>query len=144
MGELLGKYLRLSLEDEDLDDKKEESNSIHNQRSLIDRYIAEQDDLKNCESVEFIDDGKSGTNFDRSGFKQLMAEIKKGRIKTVIVKDFSRFGRDYLAVSDYLEQIFPFMGVRFISVNDHYDSKNYPYGSAGMVDVGFKQIMHQY
>ena len=144
MGELLGKYLRLSLEDEDLDDKKEESNSIHNQRSLIDRYIAEQDDLKNCESVEFIDDGKSGTNFDRSGFKQLMTEIKKGRIKTIIVKDFSRFGRDYLAVSDYLEQIFPFMGVRFISVNDHYDSKNYPYGAAGMVDVGFKQIMHQY
>ena len=141
----LAKYIRLSLEDGDIDFAgKAESNSVVNQRRLLDGYIETHEDLRNMPVMEFVDDGKSGTNFQRSGFQSLMDEIKRGKVKAVIVKDFSRFGRSYIEVSDYLEQIFPFLGVRFISVNDRYDSKQYSYGSAGMIDVGFKQIMHQY
>ncbi len=141
----LAKYIRLSLEDGDIDFAgKAESNSVVNQRRLLDGYIETHEDLRDMPVMEFVDDGKSGTNFQRSGFQSLMYEIKRGKVKAVIVKDFSRFGRSYIEVSDYLEQIFPFLGVRFISVNDRYDSKQYSYGSAGMIDVGFKQIMHQY
>lgn len=145
MPEILAEYLRLSLEDGDIDfNTKDESNSIVNQRNLLNAYIAEHEDLKGMTVVEFCDDGKSGTNFDRPGIQKLLAEIKSGRVKCVIVKDFSRFGRNHIEVSDYLEQIFPFLGIRFISVNDRFDSNNYPYGTAGMIDIGFKQIMNQY
>lgn len=133
-------YLRLSVADGD----KSESNSIANQRALLYKYIEDHPELQGKKIVEFIDDGESGTNFGRSEFQRLLDEVRKGKIKTILVKDFSRFGRGYIDVSDYIEQIFPFMGVRFISVNDRFDSAQHKYGSAGMIDVGFKQIMHQY
>ena len=138
--EWIALYLRLSVADGD----KAESNSIANQRALLYKYIEDHPELQGKRIVEFIDDGESGTNFGRSAFQRLLDEIKKGKIKTILVKDFSRFGRGYIDVSDYIEQIFPFMGVRFISVNDRFDSAQHKYGAAGMIDVGFKQIMHQY
>lgn len=141
---LLAYYIRLSVEDRNKANKSDESDSIANQRALLQRYVDEHPDLKALHSVEFVDDGESGMNYDRTAFQRLMEEVKKGTVKTIIVKDYSRFGRGYIDASDYLEQIFPFLGVRFISVNDGYDSHRYKYGSAGMIDVGFKQIMHQY
>lgn len=141
---LLAYYIRLSVEDRNKANKSDESDSIANQRALLQRYVDEHPDLKALNSVEFVDDGESGMNYERSAFQRLMEEVKKGTVKTIIVKDYSRFGRGYIDASDYLEQIFPFLGVRFISVNDGYDSHRYKYGSAGMIDVGFKQIMHQY
>ena len=141
---LLAYYIRLSVEDRNKANKSDESDSIANQRALLQRYVDEHPDLKALHSVEFVDDGESGMNYDRTAFQRLMEKVKKGTVKTIIVKDYSRFGRGYIDASDYLEQIFPFLGVRFISVNDGYDSHRYKYGSAGMIDVGFKQIMHQY
>ena len=67
----------------------------------------------------------SGTTFDRPAFKKMIEDAKAGKIDTVIVKDFSRFGRDYIGVGDYLEQVFPLLGIRFISLNNNYDSKEY-------------------
>ena len=142
--DLLAYYLRLSVEDRDKLKSTDESDSIANQRALLQNYVEQHPDLKAMQSVEFIDDGESGMVYERSAFQRLMEEVKKGTVKTIIVKDYSRFGRGYIDASDYLEQIFPFLGVRFISVNDGYDSHRYKYGSAGMIDVGFKQIMHQY
>lgn len=141
---ILAYYIRLSVEDRNKANKSVESDSIANQRALLQRYVDEHLDLKALHSIEFIDDGESGMNYERSAFVRLMEEVKKGTVKTIIVKDYSRFGRGYIDASNYIEQIFPFLGVRFISVNDGYDSHRYKYGSAGMIDVGFKQIMHQY
>ena len=141
---LLAYYIRLSVEDRNKANKTDESDSVANQRMLLQKYVEEHLDLKEMQSVEFVDDGESGMIYERSAFQKLMDEVKKGTVKAIIVKDYSRFGRGYIDASDYLEQIFPFLGVRFISVNDNYDSHRYKYGSAGMIDVGFKQIMHQY
>lgn len=141
---LLAYYIRLSVEDRNKANKTDESDSISNQRALLQKYVEEHPDLMEMQSVEFVDDGESGMIYERSAFQRLMDGVKKGAVKAIIVKDYSRFGRGYIDASDYLEQIFPFLGVRFISVNDGYDSHRYKYGSAGMIDVGFKQIMHQY
>lgn len=120
MATKLGIYLRLSDEDEN----REESNSITGQRDLILAYIHQQKDLANNEILEFCDDGYSGTNFQRPGIKKLLLEARKQQISCIIVKDFSRFGRNYLEVGRYLEEIFPLWGIRFISVNDYFDSNN--------------------
>lgn len=71
---------------------------------------------------EYVDDGYSGTNFERPDFKRMMQDIEKRNVNCIIVKDLSRFGRNYIETGRYLERIFPFMGVRFIAINDHYDS----------------------
>lgn len=142
---VIGKYIRLSQADQDLMKKenKTESESISHQRDLIQRYINSHADLKNCEVREFYDDGYSGTNFKRPSFERLLEQIKKGEIGCVIVKDFSRFGRDYIELGDYLERIFPFLGVRFISVNDGYDSNDYK-GTTGGLDVVLKNIVYDF
>lgn len=142
---VIGKYIRLSQADQDVMKKenKTESESIAHQRDLIQRYINSHADLKNCGVREFYDDGYSGTNFKRPGFERLLEQIKKGEIGCVIVKDFSRFGRDYIELGDYLERIFPFLGVRFISVNDGYDSNDYK-GTTGGLDVVLKNIVYDF
>ncbi|MBS6261723.1 MAG: recombinase family protein [Clostridium sp.] len=142
---VIGKYIRLSQADQDVMKKenKTESESIAHQRDLIQRYINSHADLKNCGVREFYDDGYSGTNFKRPAFERLLEQIKKGKIGCVIVKDFSRFGRDYIELGDYLERIFPFLGVRFISVNDGYDSNDYK-GTTGGLDVVLKNIVYDF
>ena len=109
-------YLRLSKEDE----KIGESESIVNQKILLENFIKSNEDLE-LVSIK-IDDGYSGGNFERPAFKELMEDIRNKEINCIVVKDFSRFGRDFIEVGKYLEEIFPFMNVRFISVNDNYDS----------------------
>ena len=142
---VIGKYIRLSQADQDLMKKenKSESESISHQKALIQNFINDSAELKDSIQYEFFDDGYSGTNFKRPSFERLLEKIKKGEINCVIVKDFSRFGRDYIELGDYLERIFPFMGVRFISINDHYDSNDYK-GTTGGLDVVMKNIVYDY
>ncbi len=82
--------------------------------------------------MDFVDDGYTGSNFDRPGFQQMMDGVRNGKIDTIIVKDLSRFGRDYIGVGEYMEQIFPLLGVRLIAINDNYDSNNYKGTTLGM------------
>lgn len=112
-----GAYKRLSQDD----GRGEVSNSIINQTELIRDYGKKQSDIEIV--AEYDDDGYSGTNFDRPGFLRMMEDIKAKKIDCVIVKDLSRFGRNYIEVGKYIERVFPFMGVRFISINDNYDSE---------------------
>ena len=111
-------YTRLSKDDGD----KPESDSIGNQKALI------RDFIKNHPEIEVVsekaDDGYSGVNFERPGFKEMMDEIRAGQVDCVIVKDLSRFGRNYIEAGNYIERVFPFIGVRFIAINDSYDSKD--------------------
>ena len=136
-------YLRLSQEDEAARDQlKDESNSIHSQRLLLRQYVKEHQELASLLLREFVDDGYTGTNFDRPQFQQMMAQVKAGKVGCILVKDLSRFGRNYLEVGDYLEHIFPFLGVRFIAVNDHFDSQEYVGKTTGM-EVAFRNLVYQ-
>lgn len=110
-------YVRLSIENSGKDD---DGDSIANQISFCKAYLAEHADLKLYGIYE--DNGEKGTNFDRPEFKRMMDDIRSGKVKCVLVKDLSRFGRDYIEAGEYLEKIFPFMGIRFISITDGYDS----------------------
>jgi len=133
-------YLRLSLEDERGMDG-EESNSISGQRILIRSFIRQDTELKEYKVKEFCDDGWSGTGMDRPGMNQLLEEAKKNRIQCIIVKDMSRFSRDYIEMGTYLDQIFPFMGVRFIALGDHYDSREHS-GSTIGIDTAFRTLLY--
>ena len=116
-------YLRLSKEDDDLScssGSKNESNSISNQRKLIYDFMKSHPELELYD--EYKDDGKSGSNFDRAEFQRMMKDIEEGNVNCVIVKDQSRFGRNYIDVGKYKEKIFPKLGVRFITINEGYDS----------------------
>ncbi len=129
-------YMRLSKEDEF---SHVESNSISMQRYLLMDYAREH--FPDAKIYEFSDDGYSGTNFDRPGIQELLDRVKNYEINCIIVKDFSRFARDYIELGSYLEQIFPFMGVRFISINDKYDSDQYG-GSIADIDINFKNLLY--
>ena len=130
-------YIRLSKAD--ADKGQEESNSISMQRILIKKYIVSHFD--GCQIMEYQDDGFSGTNFDRPGVQRLLEDARNEKFDCIVVKDFSRFGRDYMEVGSYLEQIFPFLGIRFISINDHYDSASYQ-GSIADLNVNFKNLLY--
>jgi len=130
-------YYRLSMEDEDIE---VESNSITNQRLLIKRYLAEHLGFSEDEYCEFFDDGISGTTMNRPGMQAMLEKIRKKEIKCVIVKDLSRFSRDYIELGTYMEQIFPFMGIRFISITEHYDSQDY-IGKTADIDIGFQSLL---
>lgn len=134
----VAKYLRISDDDGDIGIFKNESDSITNQRNVIHEFISHDGELIKKPLKEFCDDGYSGVNFKRPGIQALLKGIRENKIACVIVKDFSRLGRNYIEVGDYLEQIFPFFGVRFISIADNFDSDK----STGGIDVGFKTLMH--
>jgi site-specific DNA recombinase len=136
-------YIRLSREDMDLDNTKKESASIQNQRLHLQSFLMSHVDVKRGEIEEYVDDGYSGTNFERPAFQAMLDDIRNGQVKCIIVKDFSRLGRNYIEVGNYLEQIFPVLGVRFISVDDGYDSQN-SNGDVPGLDVVFKNIIHDH
>lgn len=124
-------YIRLSLSDGDLKrGSKDAGNTIEKQRFLLHSYIEMQEDLSG-EIVEYVDDGYTGRNFNRPAFQQMIADLKQGEIKTILVKDLSRLGSDSVGVVDYVEQIFPLMGVRFIAVNNAFDSMKLNNGTPG-------------
>ena len=140
-------YIRLSIEDDDVSGNpfKKESGSITTQRALLYDYIKNRKEFDGCKVIEKCDDGFSGTHFDnRPKFTEMIELAKKGKVNCIIVKDFSRFGRDYVELGNYLEQLFPFMGVRFISVNDNYDSAELADGTTGGLDVAFKNLIYDY
>jgi len=128
-------YIRLSREDGD----KEESDSIVNQKDLLTDFVKKTPEFNMSEY--YVDDGYTGTSFDRPDFKRMMTSIKNKEINCVIVKDLSRFGRNYIEVGNYIEQIFPFMDVRFISVVDMLDSYQNP-AQMNTVMVPFKNLMN--
>ena len=112
-------YGRLSQEDMQKTNRKDDSNSIQNQRLLLEKYAADH----GFENTRFIyDDGYSGTNFNRPGWQEFLELMDAGKVETLIVKDMSRLGREYLQVGQYTELIFPSNGIRFIAVNDGVDS----------------------
>lgn len=120
---------------------KDESNSITNQRNLIMEYIKSDAVLSTYTVREYIDDGIRGTRFDREAFEEMMTQVKEGNIQVIITKDYSRLGRDYLEVGRYLEFVFPVLKVRYISVNDNYDSNNFT-GATGGMEVAVKNVIN--
>ena len=135
------RYLRLSKKDGDNDEEgKLESDSISNQRYIIQDYLSENPDIEIVE--EYIDDGYSGLNFNRPGFMKMIEDIRTGKVNCVIVKDLSRFGRNYLEAGNYLDIFFPIMNVRFIAINDTIDSYLYP-SSLNNISASFKNVMNE-
>lgn len=135
---VIGLYLRLSDED---DREFQESNSITSQREILKNYVRNHREFADYNTVEFCDDGYSGTNFARPGVQKMLEQIRAGMISIIMVKDFSRFGRNYIEVGNYLEQIFPFLGIRFVSVNDGFDSGVSDF-SGEFFDVAFKNLVY--
>ena len=129
-------YYRLSMED----DSQRESNSIINQRKLVKDYISHSPELATMPFREFYDDGYSGATMERPAIRQVLELARNNQVQCIIVKDFSRFARNYIEMGTYLEQIFPFLGVRFISISDHYDSKDYQ-GKGSDLEVQFKGLV---
>lgn len=144
MKRALALYIRLSISDADVAfSGKEESNSITSQRKLLYAYIRSHEEFAEYEVLEYFDDGVSGTGFEnRTEFQKMLADAQAGKFECLLVKDFSRFGRDYLEVGNYMEFVFPVMGIRFISVNDGYDSKQQS-GMTGGMDVAFRNLIYQ-
>ena len=140
---IIALYIRLSVEDRDLDELKTASVSIQNQKVHLRNFLMCHPETASGEIREFIDDGYTGTNMDRPAFQEMMKLAREEQISCIVVKDFSRFGRNYLEVGNYLEQIFPLLGIRFISVDDGYDSKQNQ-GDVPGLDVVFKNIIHDY
>ena len=134
---VVAKYIRLSLED-----AKYDSLSIPNQRLLLDRHIdsLEVDDV---ETLEFVDNGYSGVNFERPGVQKLLELVRESKVDCIIVKDFSRFGRNSIETGYFIEMVFPLFRTRFISISDGFDSNDYKEDTGGM-QVAFKFLMHEY
>ena len=135
-------YIRLSAEDDNVDGRaKKESDSVTSQRILLKSFVIDQLGVAEADILEYVDDGVSGTHFKRQGFQQLQDDMKSGEIGCVVVKDFSRFGRDYLEVGFYIEYIFPLLQIRFISINDSYDSAASS-GMTGGMNVALQNLVY--
>lgn len=134
-------YIRLSLADEDTGRRKDESNSIVNQRSLIHRFLDNHEELSLYPRTEFVDDGFTGTNTDRPAYQSMLEQLKAGKFQVVISKDFSRMNRNYIEMGELIEYTLPFLGIRYISINDGYDSKDYV-GTTGGLDVVMRAIVY--
>lgn len=128
-------YIRLSVENGD----KEESNSITNQRMLLNQFLKDNSDIEVYDY--YTDDGFSGTTFNRPGFEKLLEDLYEKKFNTVIVKDLSRLGRNYIEVGNYIEKVFPLYNIRFIAVNDQIDSIKNP-ESVNSIIVPFKNLIN--
>ena len=131
-------YIRLSLED-----AKYDSLSIENQKLILNEFALSLPEADNVEIREFIDNGYTGTNFERPAAQELIELVRANQIDCIIVKDFSRFGRNSLEVGYFIERVFPLFHTRFISVSDDYDSDRFK-GDTGGMDVAFKYLISEY
>ena len=131
-------YIRLSLED-----SKYDSLSIENQKLILNEFALSMPEAANAEIREFIDNGFSGTNFERPSVQELIELVRENKVDCIIVKDFSRFGRNSLEVGYFIERVFPLFHTRFISVSDGFDSNNFK-GDTGGMDVAFKYLISEY
>ena len=134
--QILAKYIRLSL-----DDTQSDSMSIEHQRLILDKYILDSE--LDGPVQEFVDNGFTGTNFERPAVQELLELVREGKVGAILVKDFSRFGRDAIETGYFIERVFPLYQVRFISVSDHFDSFDYN-GDTGGMEVAFKLLMSEY
>ncbi len=130
-------YLRLSKEDGDAG----ESCSIASQRACIRRFL-EEEGLDVCSFREIVDDGASGTSMDRPGMRSLLQLVEAGKVGTVVVRDLSRFARNYIEAGRYLELVFPLYNVRFISVNDRFDTRALDGGTGGL-ELAVRNLLNQ-
>lgn len=131
-------YIRLSLED-----SKYDSLSIENQRLVLHEYAASMPEAADAEVIEFVDNGYSGTNFERPQVQKLIEMVRENRIDCIIVKDFSRFGRNSIETGYFIERVFPLFHTRFISLSDDFDSDRFK-GDTGGMDVAFKYLINEY
>jgi len=134
---IIAKYIRLSI-----DDAISESLSIPNQRALLDSHI-ESLGIPDSEVLEFVDNRFAGTDIERPALQEMLDLVQSGRVNCILVKDFSRFARNEIESSYYIEKVFPIYRVRFIAVSDGYDSNDYR-DSTGGIEVAFKFLMHEY
>ena len=130
-----GLYLRISGEE------AAEGEKLNNQRDLLLSFVKKQNDLKIVDI--YSDNGETGTNFDRPEWNRLMEDVRKKRISCIVVKDLSRFGRNYIETGNYLEMVFPVLHVRFIAVNDNYDSKKLESSALQPLDTMIKGIVNE-
>ena len=133
-------YLRLSKDDVEEGGAKSESNSIANQRELLRSFVKSQPDIQIFDI--YVDDGYSGGNFDRPEFKRMTTDIEAGKVNCVIVKDLSRFGREYIEAGRWIEKTYPALNVRFISVTDQFDSKTADFSEKSFV-VPIKNFVNE-
>ena len=131
-------YIRLSIED-----YKYDSLSIENQSLVLHEYAASMPEALNAEITEFIDNGYSGTNFERPQVQKLIELVRVNQIDCIIVKDFSRFGRNSIETGYFIERVFPLFHTRFISISDDFDSSKFK-GDTGGMDVAFKYLISEY
>ena len=134
---LIALDIRLSLED-----FKTESMSIPNQRLILREKAMSLPEWDNAEIMEFVDNGHSGTNFERPAVQELLELVQAGKVDCIIVKDLSRFGRDSIETGYFIERVFPLYHTRFISVSDHFDTADYK-GDTGGIDVAFKYLINE-
>ena len=130
-----GNYLRLSV-----DSDYTGSDSLDNQRRLAKEYVKAAPDI--VIEREYIDDGRTGTNFERPAFVRMMADLRHAEIDCIIVKDLSRFGRECVEAGNYIEKVFPFLRVRFISIVDRFDSDD-PECDRELLLISLKNLMHE-
>lgn len=130
-------YIRLSLEDYRYD-----SLSIENQRLILREKAMSLPQWENAEILEFVDNGYTGTNFERPAMQELLSLVQSGKIDCILVKDLSRFGRNSIETGYFIERVFPLYHTRFISVSDDYDSYNYK-GDTGGIDIAFKYLINE-
>ena len=135
---IIALYIRLSLED-----IKYDSCSIQNQYFDLMQYAEGLKEYANAEVLQFVDNGYSGTNFERPAVQELLELVRERRIDCIIVRDFTRFGRNSMEMGYFIEQVFPLYRTRFISVNDDYDSNDYK-GATGGIEVAFKYLISEY
>ncbi|MDE7244077.1 MAG: recombinase family protein [Oscillospiraceae bacterium] len=138
MNSVVALYIRLSTED-----SKTGSFSIENQKKVLHQYVDQMEDIKNIEVLEFVDNGYSGTNFERPAVQELLDLVRAGKINCIIVKDFTRFGRNSIEVGYFMERVFPLYGVRFISINDDFDS-NRLHSDTGGINAAFKYLVSEF
>jgi DNA invertase Pin-like site-specific DNA recombinase len=131
-------YIRLSIED-----TKYDSLSIENQHLVLNEYASSMPEAMNAEILEFIDNGYTGTNFERPKVQELIEMVRENKIDCIIVKDFSRFGRNSIETGYFIERVFPLFHTRFISISDDFDSNRYK-GDTGGMDVAFKYLINEY
>ena len=133
---VIAKYIRLSIED-----AKNDSLSVESQRLLLDAHIAEMC-VPDSEVLEFVDNGHSGTNFERPAVQELLELVRQGKVNCIAVKDVSRFGRNMIETGYYIERVFPLFRIRFIAVSDNHDSAEHE-GDTGGMELAFKFLIHE-
>lgn len=137
MSYVIALYIRLSMED-----SKYDSMSISNQQLILRKKAMSLPEWEQAEILEFVDNGYTGTNFERPAFQELLAQVQDGHINCILVKDLSRFGRNSIETGYFMERVFPLYHVRFISVGDDYDSDNFK-GTTGGIEVAFKYLINE-